>query len=247
MAARCSFTGSFIVRQGPSPLAIPWGLKALLRDRDACFPPRRSAVGRWFHLSHCQASAGEQPCDHRVGVPHVPTTQQIPTPDVGGDGMRELENAPSLGLVATDALRAVDGLGGVCDIAVHPAADLVPKHAEPTKVGAPHRPFHRYAARWPLRVWDRPTVLDHEPAFGERHLEGRVIQIEHPSVLDPGTHPLVQTPVETYEPTARAEREPIEVDAHRPSISAASGPHRRGSLIDAFEDPAHHREVAELQ
>jgi hypothetical protein len=39
----------------------------------------------------------------------------------------------------------------------------------------------------------------------------------------------------------------VEVDAHRPSISVASGPRRRGSLIDAFEDPAHHREVAEFQ
>lgn len=88
----------------------------------------------------CQkAAAGEQPDDQRVGVPHVPRSALVSSPDQGRNGGHEVEETLRQERVARESSRAVDGLAEVRDHAVAPATHLGAKDPEPSRPAAPDR------------------------------------------------------------------------------------------------------------
>jgi len=136
------------------------------------------------------------------------------------DGHRHLRDerqqpARLLGVVA-QAARAVDRFGDVRDHAAAPAAELVAEDPEAPGEAAADGALRDDAALGPVTLAQR-RGLDHEPPFGQANLERRVVELARRPAADSGRERLVDLPVEPHRVTARAEREPVEVDrsAHR--------------------------------
>src|SRR4029453_12585247 len=118
--------------RGGAPRTVPGpfvaALPAAAVTRPAC-PPGASA-GRGTDRAGWQAAAGQQPRNHRVGVPHLARPQLVSAPPRARQGADEVEEATRPAWVVGQGLGAGDRLVGVGDCPVPPAAYLVAKHAE---------------------------------------------------------------------------------------------------------------------
>jgi hypothetical protein len=156
--------------------------------------------------------AGDQPGDHRVRVPHLARAELVAAPHRRRHLGDEREQPSRRDLIVAEALRPVDRLRGVGDDAVAPATDLVAKEPEDAGYATADRPLGDDAAFVAVAPWDR-RHLDHEPPLRYTHLECGVVQVTAFSPPEPSRNPLEDTPVEPNDVTARAQRQPVEVDA----------------------------------
>jgi hypothetical protein len=192
-----------------SPTTGPLGA-----GRDEARPPSwRTSTGRRPDRVRWQAAAGEQPGDHRVGVPHLARPKLVPAPDGAGQRADQLQEPTRQERVVAQDLRARDRLGGIRDDPVPPTAHLVTEHPP-----APHRtPADRaldgHPARRAVGIRDRPAVLDDKASLWQAHLERRVVQVQRPPVLQARVDGLPDAPVQLDEPATGTQWEPVQLDA----------------------------------
>jgi hypothetical protein len=109
--------------------------------------------------------------------------------------------------------RAFNGLGDVGNDALAPAADLVAEEPEAPEGTCADGTLGDDAVLRSLTP--RRRLLDHEPALRQVDLQGRVVEIAAIAVLESGREPFEDLPVQPNGVAARAERQPVELDAHR--------------------------------
>jgi hypothetical protein len=179
----------------------------------ARLPSWGAATGRGTDRLGGEPTGGEQPGDHRVGVPHLAHPQLVSAPHRRRQAANQRQEATGHRRVVAEQLRTGHGLTGVGDGSIRPAADLVAEHPPAAQVAAAHRTLHEHAAGWAIGVGDGPAVLDHKSTLRDPHDQGGVVQVERPPVLKAGVDDLPDAPIEAHEPTAGAQGEPVQLDA----------------------------------
>jgi hypothetical protein len=182
------------------------------RNNEARVPPGRPSARRRPDSFRWQTASGEQPRDHGVRIPHFARPELIAAPDWCWHGSNEVEEATRLAWVIAQALRTCDSLVGVRNDAVPPAAQLVPKNTEARSAAAADWAFANDAARCTIGITDR-CHLDHEASLRHAHLKRGVVQVQRPPPLKASLDGLEYAPVQPNGTAARAERQPIQVDA----------------------------------
>jgi hypothetical protein len=196
-------------------------------------PPWRPPAGRGPDCLHGQAALGQQPGDHRVGVPHLARPQLVAAPDRAGQAANQLQQATGLERIVAEELRAGDRLVGVGDAPVAPAADLVAEHPPAAHPVAGHRALDEHAARWAVAIGDRPAVLDDVAARWHADHQRGVVEVQRSPVLQARVDGLPDAPVEAHEPAAGTQGEPVQLDAGgcarwRQQTRRARGPEASG-------------------
>ena len=205
-------------RAGIRSCAAPWfgllpsGHRSPMRDDDACTPAGRPPSRRRADRLGIEAAAGEQPRDHRVGVPHLPGAELVAPPNRRRRERHEIKDALSELRVIREPLRALDGLGDVGDDAAGPAAELVAEDAEAPCPASADRPAGDGPTLLavPAQNWSR---LDHESAFRHPDHERRVVEVARRATLEPRGESLEDLSVQAYGLAAGAERQPVQINA----------------------------------
>src|SRR4029450_3750027 len=128
----------------------------------ARLPSRRASAGRGTDRAGWQAATGQQPRNHRIGVPHLARPQLLPAPHRAGQAADQVEEATRPERVVAQGLGACDRLVGVGDDPVPPPAYLVAKYTEARHPAAGDGALDDHAARRTIGIRDRPAVLDDE-------------------------------------------------------------------------------------
>jgi hypothetical protein len=109
-------------------------------------------------------------------------------------------------------MRTIDGFCGVGDDAVTPTAHLVAEDPEAASPATAHHTLRDDTTLDSVAVSDR-CLLDHEPPLRHAHVERRVIEVARWSPLEPRRHGLENAPVQANRVAARAERQPVQINA----------------------------------
>jgi hypothetical protein len=109
-------------------------------------------------------------------------------------------------------LRARDCFVDVRDGSIAPAAHLVAEKTEPSGPPAPDCALGDNAALRAVVVGDR-RHLDDEASLRHAYIERRVIELARAAPLAARHQGLEDSPVQAHGTSARAERQPVEVDA----------------------------------
>ena len=186
------------------------------RSSSACdhksSPPAWSApTRRSLDRLDRQAATGDQPGNHRVGVPHLTRCELVATPDGGGYVGNEVEYTPRELWIIRQSLRTLDSLIDVRDHSATPAAHLVPEDPKSPRPAACDRTFGNDATLSAVAVANR-RLLDHEATLFHMHDKRRVVEIARSPPLEPRCDRLEDAPIEPHEVAARADREPVEVN-----------------------------------
>jgi hypothetical protein len=174
-------------------------------------PTGGTPAGRRVDRLGRETAACNQPRDQRVGVPHLPRAPLVPAPDERGNLRNGVEHSLRRLEVVRESPRALDRLAGVRDASAAPAAHLVAEDSQPPCPATAHGTCGDHAALRALPVADR-RHLDHVRARRHAHLESRVVEVAGRPPREPRRHGFEDAPVHPHRPTARAEREPVEVD-----------------------------------
>src|SRR5215213_3892550 len=156
-------------------------------------------------------AARDHPGDHRVRVPHLARPELITTPYWSRDLCDQLEHAPRVIVIAGQSPRALHRLGDVWDVPSEPQANLV---AEDSISGRPTAAYGATGDDAPLataQIRDR-RLFDDVGSLGDLDLERGVVEVACRTSLHQGRQRFVDATVEPDGVSARAEREPVEVD-----------------------------------
>lgn len=140
-------------------------------DDQAGRPSGRAAKGGWLETVSVVTTAGEQPSDQGVRVPHVSRLEFITTPGGGRKGGDQFQHPPRANHIGTQVLWASHGFGHVRDAAVPPPPDLVAEDPRVTQPWKANRAFGHHTSIG-LLVAPRRGHLDHEAIRAEMHFQG---------------------------------------------------------------------------
>ena len=156
------------------------------------------------------AAALEYPRDDRIRIPTSRLWRADRAPRQGRARTLPIEH-PVCTRIRAQANRAFDGLGDVGYDAVAPAAHLVAEEPQTPGPAIADGASSDDSALGAVAVRDR-CLLDHEASLRHAHLERGVVEVA--DRVDGGSTPsrLEDAAVEADEVSARAERQPVEVD-----------------------------------
>jgi hypothetical protein len=113
--------------------------------------------------------------------------------------------------ILAEAVRALDRLGDVGNVAVAPAAHLVPEESEAACRACPDRTLGDDAALGAVAGSDR-CLLDYETSLRHAHLKCGVVEVAAVSPLEPRHNCLEDAPVQPDRVATRPERKPVQID-----------------------------------
>jgi hypothetical protein len=175
--------------------------------------PTRGATARWRPELVCrQACAGDQPGGHRVRVPHLACLQLVTSPHGSRDGCDEIEQPGGDQRIAREPAGPADRLTQIRYRPITPAAHLVAKHAQPPDVAAADGAGPDHASTRLVSV-RRGRDLDRVAIAVEFDRERCVIDVASLSMPARSCDRLEDPAVEADGVTARAKRDPIEIDS----------------------------------
>src|ERR1700712_2673615 len=90
------------------------------RDHEPRLPARGAAATWWRNRFRTQAAARDQPCGHRVGVPHLTRSQLVSTPNGRGEGGNHVKQSLCTLWIIGQPPRAIDRFTDVRDDAIAP-------------------------------------------------------------------------------------------------------------------------------
>jgi hypothetical protein len=181
------------------------------RQHQTRAPSGRSAVGRRADRQHVVAGSSKQPCDQRVGVPHVTGPELVPPPGQRRNRREDVEKIGNLGPVIAQALRAGHSLSQIRDTSIAPAANLV---AEQPETAEPSRSDRSFADDPVIGGVDVPhrSHLDHEGVAPFAHFEGAVIEVINVAALAKSRRRFEETTIETHRPATGSKWQPEEIN-----------------------------------
>jgi hypothetical protein len=150
-------------------------------------PARSAPAVWWLDRIRIQAAAGDQPRDHRVGVPHLAGGRLVPAPNWRREGGHQVKQSACTVCVIRQPPRAIDRLADIRDDTIAPATHLV---AEDPKAPCPARTNRATSAHaTPRSVTARDgRLLDHEASLRHAHLKRGVVEITRRPMLAPRHH-----------------------------------------------------------
>jgi hypothetical protein len=156
--------------------------------------------------------------------------QLVAAPDGDGDDGDEVEYVARDAGIARQAGRPAHRRAEIRDEPVPPAAHLVAKQAQPTRVPTADGARGDDTAALLVAV-RRRRELDRVTLVAHVHDEHRVVEVAARPPLPGGLERLEDATVQAHAVSARAERDPVEVDGRRAGVvhrcSAASPDRRR--------------------
>jgi hypothetical protein len=140
-------------------------------DNQAGHPSGRAAKDGWLDEVGLVTTAGEQPGDQRVRVPHVSRKEFITAPGDGRKGGDLFQHTLRANDIRAQASWAVDGFGHVRNAAVPPPPDLVAEEARVTQPREANRALAHHTSIC-LLVAPDGSHLDHEAVCAQVHFQG---------------------------------------------------------------------------
>ncbi len=107
--------------------------------------------------------------------------------------------------ITAESSRALDSLGGVGDLALVPAAQLVAEDSPSRSSAAADGTFRDYSSPLSVAVSDGRLLYD-VAAFRNADFERRVVEGQGGTAFDPRREGFVDAPVQPHEMTTRADR-----------------------------------------
>jgi len=137
---------------------------------------------RWADRGGVVAAAGQQPCDQRVGVPHVAGPPFVAAPGQLGDARYEIQQLLRADRIPANEAGTANGLGNIRDHTVTPAPDLIAERCEPAEPRKANRALADHAT---VGGAVRPcgSHLDSESIAVQLYFERRVVEILGGAVL----------------------------------------------------------------
>ncbi len=175
-------------------------------------PARSAPAVWWLDRIRIQAAAGDQPRDHRVGVPHLAGGQLVPAPNWRREGRHQVKQSACTVCVIRQPPRAIDRLADIRDDTIAPTTHL---GAEDPKAPCPARANRATSGHaTPRSVTARDgRLLNHEASLRHAHLKRGVVEITRRPMLEPRHHRFEHATVETHGMATRPQRQPVQIDA----------------------------------
>lgn len=182
-----------------------------LGNDESCVPPGCSTAIWRLNRRAIDADAREYPRDHRVRVPHFAGAEFIAAPNRGGYRRHDSKDSSRQNDIVAQPHGTRERFANVGDPSFAPASDLV---AEAPPTACPSRSnctLGDDASLIAMEVWDG-CLLDHEAAFWNADLQGRVVEVEWCSPLPERGKRLEQPAAQTDDVRAGTQRDPVEIN-----------------------------------
>jgi hypothetical protein len=199
-------------------------------------PPWSTPTHRRIDRLGGEAAACDKPGSRRIGVPHLPRAELVPTPHGRRNVRSQVEDPSGYIWIIRQSLRTFDRFIGIRDDSATPATHLVAEDPEASRPAASDGTLGDDAALSAVVVADG-RLLDHEASLRHLHDERGVVEIARRPSLKPRCDRLEDASVQPHRMAARAEREPVEVDSssrlcRHAGILTTARPARIGAKTD---------------